>query len=101
MRTWHRWCHECYHRKLLLISIFLKKGHSVYPHFLFVFPEPAVWKPAEKVQEQQRLAKTLGGVHQLQPLLLQVTPGVLSRKDMYMYFGRSLITEASLSLPAG
>lgn len=63
---------------------------------LFVFPEPALWKPAEKVQEQQRLAKTLGGVHQLQPLLLQVTPGERCRQDMGMSFGRSLTTEGSL-----
>ncbi len=37
--------------------------------------EPAVRLPAEKVQEQQRLAEALGRLHQLLPLLLQNLPG--------------------------
>lgn len=41
----------------------------------FVFVEPAVWKLTAEVQEQQRLAEAVGGLHQLQPVLLQVSPG--------------------------
>lgn len=37
--------------------------------------EPAVWEPAAEVQEQQRVAEAVGGVHQLLPVLLQVPPG--------------------------
>ena len=37
--------------------------------------EPAVGVPLEEVQEQQRLAEAVGGLHQLQPLLLQDPPG--------------------------
>ena len=40
-----------------------------------VFAESAVWKLTEEVQEQQRLAEALGGLHQLQPVFLQVPPG--------------------------
>ncbi|XP_041055797.1 FERM, ARHGEF and pleckstrin domain-containing protein 1 isoform X3 [Carcharodon carcharias] len=38
-------------------------------------PKSAVWKPAEKVQKQQWLAKTLGGFYQFLPLFLQIAPG--------------------------
>lgn len=41
----------------------------------YVFVESAVGKLAEEVQEQQRLAEAVGGLHQLQPVLLQVPPG--------------------------
>lgn len=37
--------------------------------------EPAVWEPAEEVQEQQRVAEAVGSLHQLLPVLLQITPG--------------------------
>ena len=38
-------------------------------------PEPAVGVPPEEVQEQQRLAEAVGGLHQLLPVLLQDPPG--------------------------
>lgn len=42
---------------------------------LFVLVESVVRKLTEEVQEQQRLAETVGGLHQLQPVLLQVSSG--------------------------
>lgn len=41
------------------------------PHFL----EPAFWESAAEIQEQQRLAEAVGGLHKLLPLFLQITPG--------------------------
>lgn len=32
--------------------------------------EPAVWKSPQKIQEQQRVAEALGGVHELLYVLL-------------------------------
>lgn len=43
--------------------------------FFSAFVESALGKLAEEVQEQQRLAEAVGGLHQLQPVLLQVPPG--------------------------
>lgn len=43
--------------------------------FCLFLPEPALWVPAEEVQEQQWLAEALGRFHQLLPVLLQNTPG--------------------------
>ena len=40
--------------------------------------EPAVGVPLEEVQEQQRLAEAVGGLHQLLPVLLQDPPGQTS-----------------------
>lgn len=37
--------------------------------------ESAVWEPAKEIQKQQRVAEAVGGVHELLPVLLQVTPG--------------------------
>lgn len=41
--------------------------------------EPAVGVSTEEIQEQQRLAEALGGLYQLLPLLLQDSPGQLTR----------------------
>lgn len=41
----------------------------------FVLIESVVRKLTEEVQEQQRLAEAVGGLHQLQPVLLQVSSG--------------------------
>lgn len=41
--------------------------------------EPAVWELAEEVQEQQRMAEAVGRVHQLLPVLLQITPSECPR----------------------
>lgn len=46
------------------------------------FAESTKWIPTEKVQEQQRLAETLGRLHQLLPLLLQNLPGRNCRGKM-------------------
>ena len=43
--------------------------------FCLFLPEPALWVPAEEVQEQQWLAEALGRFHPLLPVLLQNTPG--------------------------
>lgn len=40
--------------------------------------EPVERFSATQVQKQQRLAKAVGGVHQLLPILLQVVPGRLT-----------------------
>ncbi|XP_071898757.1 FERM, ARHGEF and pleckstrin domain-containing protein 2 isoform X5 [Anas platyrhynchos] len=40
--------------------------------------KPALWVLAEEVQKQQRVAETVGRLHQLLPVLLQNTPGRLS-----------------------
>lgn len=42
---------------------------------LFVLVESVVRKLTKEVQEQQRLAEAVGGLHQLQPVLLQVSSG--------------------------
>lgn len=42
---------------------------------LFVLVESVVRKLTEEVQEQQRLAEAVGGLYQLQPVLLQVSSG--------------------------
>ena len=44
-------------------------------HLQTFLSEPAFWIPAEKVQEQQRLAETLGGLHQFLLVLLQNPSG--------------------------
>lgn len=56
--------------------------NCVSDHLLSLLPppptclsEPALWELAEKVQEQQWLAEAVGGIHQLLPVLLQITPG--------------------------
>lgn len=37
--------------------------------------ESVVWESAEEIQKQQWVAEAVGGVHELLPVLLQVTPG--------------------------
>ena len=37
--------------------------------------EPVEWLPTTQIQEQQRLAEAVGGLHQLLSLLLQNLPG--------------------------
>lgn len=51
-------------------------GPHQAPYGLTCLVESAVWEPAEEIQEQQRVAEAVGGLHQLLPLLLQVAPGM-------------------------
>ncbi len=46
---------------------------------MFSLPlEPVEWLPAEEIQKLERLAKAVGGLHQLLSLLLQDVPGMSS-----------------------
>lgn len=54
-------------------------GTHVHRHFS---SEPAFWIPAEEVQEQQWLAKALGGLHQFLFVLLQNSSG---RRGLHLW----------------
>ena len=60
--------------------------------------ESAVWKLAEEVQEQQRLAEALGGLHQLQPVFLQVSPGDELARGPAVHAGDRLTPPVPFSL---
>lgn len=54
------------------------KDRDLWFHGSFLFHsvlEPALWVLAEEVQKQQRVAETVGRLHQLLPVLLQNAPG--------------------------
>lgn len=57
-------------------SVGIKTSCETNNYFFFNFhKEPTVWESAEEIQEQQWLAEALGGLHQLQSVLLQDPSG--------------------------